>query len=102
LAEGIRIDDAAIEISPEALEGLVNKRGGAVVLKRLDLAVSPEALTTLLQGLAPEGKPAPSVQVGEGSLDIRVERETGPVGADLRMGALRVQFTAEGLRVTSE
>ena len=102
MADGIRINDADLEIGPEALSSLVQKRGGSVVVNRLDLSVSPEALATLLQGLTPEGKPAPAVEVGEGSLQVTVDREGAPVGAALRMGSLRLHFTAEGLRVTSE
>lgn len=102
MADGIRINDASLEIAPEALTALVNKEGASVIVNRLDVSVSPEALATLLQGLAPEGTPPPSVEVGEGNLQLAGEREGKRMGVDLRMGALRLQFTPEGLRLTSE
>lgn len=104
MPEGIRINDAALEISPESVQSLIKKDGrpADITVSRLDLSVSGEALAALLQGLAPEGAPAPTVQMEEGRLQAAVQREGGPVGVDLRMGALRLQFTAEGLRLTSE
>lgn len=102
MADGIRINDAALEIAPEALAALVNKEGASVIVNRLDVSVSPEALATLLRGLAPEGTPPPSVAVQEGGLQFSGEREGKRLGVDLRMGGLRLRFTPEGLHLTSE
>lgn len=102
MADGIRINDASLEISPESLAALVNKQSASVTVSKLDLSVSPEALATLLQGLAPEGTPPPTVQVGDGSLQVAGEKDGRRMGLDLQMGSLRLQFTAEGLRLTSE
>lgn len=102
MAEGIRINDASLEITPEALSSMVNKEGASVIVNRLDLSVSPEALATLLQGLAPEGTPPPTVEPRDGGLMVDAERDGKRMGVDLRVGSLRLQFTAEGLRLTSE
>lgn len=104
MADGIRINDAALEISPQAIQSLIKKDGqpADITLSRLDLTVSPQALAALLQGLSPEGAAPPSVTVEDGRLQAGVERDGRRVGLDLRLGGVRISFTAEGLRITGE
>ncbi len=101
MADGIRIQDAALEISPEGLQALVNRQGADIRVTRLDLAVSQEALNTLLTGLAPEGSAPPSVTVTDGRLQLSGERDGKRMGLDLQVGGFRVELTAGGLRLVS-
>ena len=101
MADGIRIHDAALEISPAGLEALVNHQGAAVTLTKIDLSISPEALATLLAGLAPADEPAPTAEVSEGRLQLSATREGKPMSLDLQVGGLRLEITAEGLRLVS-
>jgi hypothetical protein len=102
MPEGIRIQDAAVEISPEGLEAMLNKRGAEVTVSKLDLAISPEALNTLLAGLAPEGVNAPAAECGDGRLRVTAEKEGTPHALDLRVGGVRIELTAGGLRLVAE
>jgi hypothetical protein len=102
MADGIRIQDAAVEISPEGLQALLDHRGAEVTVSRLDLSVSPEALNTLLAGLAPEGVTSPSAQCADGQLRISGEKDGKPMALDLRVGGVRIEITASGLRLTAE
>ena len=102
MADGIRINDAALEISPSGLEALINQRGAEVKVTRLDLTVSPEALATLLGRLAPEGQPAPTAQLEDGRLLVTAEQEGKKTQVDLQLGGLRLEVTANGLRLVSE
>jgi hypothetical protein len=102
MADGIRIQDAAIEISPEGLQSLLHKRGAAVTVSKLDLSVSPEALNTLIQGLTPEGTTPPTVECGDSGLVVTAEREGQPMALDLRVGGLRVEISAGGVRLVTE
>jgi hypothetical protein len=102
MAEGIRIEDAALEISPAGLEALVNRQGAEVRVTRLDLSVSPEALNALLRGLAPEGAAPPSAEVSDGRLQLAAEQDGKRLALDLQVGNLRVELTAGGLRLVSE
>jgi hypothetical protein len=99
MADGIQIRDASFEISPEGVDALVNRTGAEVKVTRLDLSVSPEALNRLLAGVTPEGKPAPNVAVSDGRLQLNAERDGKRVGLDLQLGGLRLEFSAEGLRL---
>ena len=44
----LRVNDTALEISPEGLQALVNNQGAEIKVTKLDISVSPEALNTLL------------------------------------------------------
>jgi hypothetical protein len=101
MSDGIRINDASLEISPDALDALIKKQGASVTVTKLDLSVSPAALTTLLRGLAPEGAAAPAVEMSDGRLQVTAERDGKPMGLDLQVGGLRVEITGEGLRLVS-
>lgn len=102
MADGIRINDASLEISPASLEAMVKKQGANLTLTHLDLTISPEALNTLLTAAAAEGRPAPSAAVSDGRLQVTGEAQGKRMSLDLRAGSLRLQITAEGLRLTSE
>lgn len=102
MADGIRIQDAALEISPAGLEALINKQGAEVRVTKIDLSVSPEALNTLLAGLAPEGTASPSAQVSDGRIQVSGEREGKRMALDLQVGSLRVEITAAGIRLFNE
>ncbi len=101
MADGIRINDAALEISPAGLEALVNQQGASVTLTKIDLSISPEALATLLARFAPEGEPAPTAEVSDGRLQVSTTREGKPMSLDLQVGGLRLEFTTAGLRLVS-
>ena len=99
MADGIRINDAALEISPEGLEALVSQRGADVRVTRIDLSVSPEAMNTLLRRLAPEGEAPPTVSVSDGRLQVAGLREGKRMALDLALGGLRLELSADGLRL---
>ena len=99
MADGIKIRDASLEISPEGVDALVNRTGAELKITRLDLSVSPEALNRLLAGVTPEGKPAPNVAVSDGRLQLNTEKDGKRMGLDLQLGGLRLEFSAEGLRL---
>lgn len=101
MSDGIRINDAGLEISPEGLQALVNKQGTALRITKLDLSASPDALNTLLAGLTPEGQTAPKVDVSEGRLQLNAAKDGQAVALDLQVGGLRLEFTAEGLRLVT-
>jgi hypothetical protein len=101
MADGIRIQDAALEISPSGLEALVNNQGAEVRVTKLDLAVSPEALNTLLRKFAPEGTAAPSATLGDGRVQVSAQQGGKTMGLDLSVGSLRVEITAAGIRLVS-
>lgn len=102
MADGIRIRDAAVEISPEGLQSLLDRRGAEVTVTKLDLTVSPEALNALLTGLAPAGEPAPAAECGDGSLRVTGRKEGQAMALDLRVGSVRIELTPGGLRLTTE
>lgn len=99
MADGIRINDASLEMSPAGLEALLKKEGASVTVTGLDVSVSPEALNTLLAGFTPEGQPAPSVVVSEGRLQVTGQGAGGTVNLDVRAGAFRLEITDQGLRL---
>jgi hypothetical protein len=102
MADGIRINDASLEITPASLEAIVKKQGANLTLTGFDLSISPEALNTLLGALAAEGRPAPSAAVSDGRLQVTGEAEGKRVSLDLRAGSLRLEITGDGLRLKSE
>jgi hypothetical protein len=102
MADGIKIQDAAVEISPEGLQSLIQKRGAELTVSKLDLSVSQEALNTLLSGLAPEGTTPPTAECSETGLFVRAERDGQPMALDLRVGGVRIEISAAGLRVVTE
>lgn len=101
MAEGIRIHDAALEISPAGLEALVSRRGAEVTLTKIDLSISPEALNTLLGGLATEENPAPTAALADGRLQVAAERDGKRMALDLQAGSFRLEITAGGIRLVS-
>ena len=101
MPDGIQINDVAMEISPAGLEAMVSGRGAEVRVTRLDLSVSPEALNTLLTSLAPEGTPAPTAAVSDGRLQVTGERDGKRMSLDLQFGGLRLELSADGVRLVS-
>lgn len=101
MSDGIRINDAGIEISPEGLQALVNKQGAALRITKLDLSASPDALNTLLAGLTPEGQTPPTVEVSDGRLQFSARCDDKSVALDLQAAGLRLEFTADGLRLVT-
>jgi hypothetical protein len=98
MADGIQINDAALEISPAGLEALVTGKGAEVRVTKVDVSVSPEALNTLLSGLAPAGT---SAQVGDGSLQVTASHEGKRVLLDLALGGLQLELSPDGVRLVS-
>ncbi len=101
MPDGIRINDAALEISPAALEALVGQKGADITLTRLDLSASEESLNTLLRGITPEGQTPPSVEISEGRVRLAGTKEGRTMGIDLKVGGLRLELTEGGLRLLS-
>jgi hypothetical protein len=101
MADGIRINDAALEIPAAGVSALVNREGADVRVTRLDISISPEALAALVAGLAPEGT-TPTAETGDGSLKVSGEKDGKRVGLELRCGALRLEIKSDGLRLVSE
>ena len=101
MADGIRVNDAALEISPEGLQALVNRQGMEIKLTKLDLSVSPEALNTLLSRFASEGEATPAAQVSDGRLQVTTVREGQRMSLDLQLGGVRVELTPGGIRLVS-
>jgi hypothetical protein len=99
--EGIRIEDAACEISPSGLESLLAKKGLELTVTRLDLSISQEALNALLQRFAP-GPAAPRAEVLDGRLRVENPGEAGAVTVELQSGGLRLEITGEGLRLRTD
>jgi hypothetical protein len=99
MADGIRINDASLEISPGGLEAMMRREGAEVKITRLDLTVSPEALATLLSRMAPEGEPPPTAQVEEGRLLVTRQQEGKRTVIDLEVGGFRLELTPGGLRL---
>lgn len=102
MADGIKINDAALEISPAALDAMVKGQGAQVTLTGIDLSVSPEALNTLLAAFAPKDAPAPSASVSDGRLQVTGHAGDRRVALDVRAGSFKLQITSEGLRLSSE
>lgn len=102
MADGIRINDAALEISPAALDALVKGQGAQVTLTKVDLSISPEALNTILSAATPAGKPAPSASVSDGRLQVTAQNGDQRMALDIRAGSFRLQITGEGLRLVNE
>jgi len=102
MADGIKIQDAAVEISPEGLQSLLQKRGAELTVSKLDLSVSQEALNTLLNGLGSGGSTPPSAECSDAGLKVRSERDGQQMALDLRVGTVRIEISAAGLRVVTE
>lgn len=101
MADGIRINDAQIEVSTSALESLLNKGGADVTIRKIDLSVTPDALNAVLQKATPAGNIPPSLEAEDGRLVLKAEREGTLHRLDLQLGSLRVEISADGLRLTS-
>ena len=119
MSDGIRIEDAAIEITPEALEGLLGGSGTTEVrVSRVSITVSEESLNAVLRGTAPEGasgstpavdpsapaaKPAPpTVRIQAEGVSVDLNRGGRQMRLGLNFGSVRVQFTDGAVRVTTE
>ena len=98
MADGIQINDAALEISPAGLEALVTGKGAQVRVTKVDVSVSPEALNALVAGFAPPGT---SAQLGDGRLQVSASPGGKNVLLDLALGGVQVELTPEGLRLVS-
>ena len=101
MADGIRIHDAQIEVSTDALESLLNRGGADVVVRKIDLSVTPDALNAVLRKATPPGNAPPSVESEDGRLVLQAEREGTLHRLDLQLGSLRVEIGAGGIRLTS-
>ena len=98
MADGIRIEDVAVDISPGSLQGLISREGGEIRVTRLNLSLSQEALNVLLSRAAPEGGQPPTARVSDGRLLVTTGQA---VALDLQVGGFRVELTADGIRLVS-
>lgn len=123
MSDGIRIEDAAIDISPAGLEGLLGGGGPAEVsVSRVTLTVSEEVLNTVLRHGPPgapkssEGAPAaatgatgavagaaagPSVQIQPDGVSVDLNRGGKQLRLALRFGKVQVEFGDGVVRVTA-
>src|SRR5688572_20923873 len=99
--EGIRIEDAACEISPAGLESMLAKKGLEVKVTRLDLSVSEAALNALLQRFAP-GEQAPRAAVQRGSLRVENVGPDAGTRLELQAGGIRIEIADGTVRVRTE
>lgn len=96
--DGIRIEDAAVEISPAGLEAMLAKKGADVKVTRLECSVSEEALNALLKRFAP-GPGVPHASVADGHLAVENVGPDGNVRLELEASGIRLEITADGLRL---
>jgi hypothetical protein len=101
MTDGIRIEDAALEITAEGVEALVRREAPPLTVTRLSITVSAEALNTLIAGLAPEGKSA-AVKVGEGYARVDGQSEGRTLSVELRVGAVVLQLQDGGVRLATQ
>jgi len=99
--QGICINDAEIELSPSDLEALARSQNTSVTITKLDLSVSPETLNRLLKGLSPVGRKPPSATVSDGRLQVTAPAGGKNVAVDLQVGTLRLELSADGIRLVS-
>ena len=102
MADGIRINDASVEISTGGLDALLNRQGADLTVRKIDLSVSSEALNTLLAKFAPEGAPTATAEISEGRAVVSSQKDGQTMRLDLQLGALRVTFGDDGIRLSSE
>jgi hypothetical protein len=98
---GICINDAEIELSPADLESLVRSQNTSVTLTKLDVSISPETLNRLLKGLSPVGRKPPSAAVSDGRLQVTAHPGGKNVALDFQVGTLRLELSADGIRLVS-
>jgi hypothetical protein len=99
--EGIRIDDAACEISPAGLEAMLAKKGVELRVTRLDLSLTEAALNTILARNQPRETP-PRVTVANGSLTLANLGEDGATTVEIRAPGMRMEIGDGSLRVRTE
>src|SRR5437016_5423043 len=99
--EGIRIEEIAFEISPTGLVSLLDKKGLELKVNRLDIAISEEALNSLLKRYAPAGT-SPAASVEGGQLTLTNSREGGTSKIELGSSGLRLEVTKRGLRLRTD
>ena len=100
--DGIRIQDVSVEIGQEGLDALLRREGAQLKITSLDLQVSPDALNTLLAGLAPAGTTAPVATVTDGRLQVDAENDGKRLALDLQVGGFRLELSSGGVRLVSE
>lgn len=100
--DGIRIQDVSLEIGQEGLDALLRREGAQLKITSLDLQVSPDALNTLLAGLAPAGTTPPTATVTDGRLQVDTEKDGKRLGLDVQVGGFRLEITSSGVRLVSE
>jgi hypothetical protein len=98
---GICINDVELELSPADLEALARSQNTAVTVTKLDVSVSPETLNRLLKGLSPVGRKPPSAAVSDGRLQVTAHPGGKNLALDLQVGTLRLELSAEGIRLVS-
>ena len=101
MEEGIRIDDAACEISPAGLEAMLAKKGVELRVTRLDLSMTEAALNTVLARSGPRQLP-PRVTVASGSLTVENLGEDGATKVEIRAPGVRVEIGDGALRLRTE
>ncbi len=100
--DGIRVHDAAIEISSQGLADLVQQKGGAVTISRLDFSISEDALNLILAGSVPEGEVPPFAALTETGVRLNGVRDDKRGEVVLNAGSLRISFSAGAVRISTE
>jgi hypothetical protein len=99
--EGIRIEDAACEISPAGLEAMLAKKGVELRVTRLDLSITEAALNTILARNQPRPAP-PRVTVANGTVKVANLGEDGATSVELCAGGVRLEIADGSLRLRTE
>ncbi len=99
--EGIRINDVAAEISPGGLESILQKTGAAVRVTRLDCSVSEAAVNALMRKFGPP-ETASTAEVSDGRFAVEQTNPKGQFRLELLASGLKVEITADGIRLRTE
>ena len=111
LPEGIRVDSATAEISPAGLRSLIQGRGVAVRITRVDATVSTDAVNALLQAsAAPAVKAAdgqsppeaPAIDLSRGRVHYSASREGRALSVEIWASGAMIDFLSGSIRVRIE
>jgi hypothetical protein len=102
MEEGIRIDDAACEISPQGLEAMLAKQGVELRVTRLDASITEAALNSVIQRRGAPRETPPRVTIADGAVTIENLGDDGRTKVELRASGVRVEIASDSLRLRTE
>ena len=98
--EGIRIENASLEISDSGLDDLLKDQGAAVNITGGEVTISQAALDQLVSKLAPDCDC--SATVSSDGVAASLPRDGKQLQVQLSTGGLRVEFRDDGLVIRLE